>query len=103
MKAILTFLAAALTALAIAIPGSAAEDSTTGATESGSQSETYVPFVTDFPHSAPEAAPPLVAAGGNEGFDGLDAALGATVGLALGALAAASLPPLRRRRSVSSA
>jgi hypothetical protein len=103
MKAILTFFAAALTALAIAIPGSAAEDSTTGATESGSQSETYVPFVTDFPHSAPEAAPPLVAANGNEGFDGVDAALGAAIGLALGALAAASLPPLRRRRSVSSA
>jgi hypothetical protein len=103
MKAILTFLAAALTALAIAIPGSAAEDSTMGATESGSQSETYVPFVTDFPHSAPEAAPPLVAANGNEGFDGVDAALGAAIGLALGALAAASLPPLRRRRSVSSA
>jgi hypothetical protein len=103
MKAILTFLAAALTALAIAIPGSAAEDSTTGATVSGSQSETYVPFVTDFPHSAPEAAPPLVAANGNEGFDGLDVALGAAAGLALGALAAASLPPLRRRRSVSSA
>ena len=103
MKAILTFLAAALTALAIAIPGSAAEDSTTGATERGPQSETYVPFVTDFPHSAPEAAPPLVAANGNEGFDGLDVALGAAAGLALGALAAASLPPLRRRRSVSSA
>ncbi len=103
MKAILTFLAAALTALAIAIPGSAAETSTTGATERGSQSETYVPFVTDFPHSAPEAAPPPVAASGHEGFDGLDAALGAAVGLALGALAAASLPPLRRRRSVSSA
>ena len=103
MKAILTSLAAALTALAFAIPASAAEGSTTGAPVGTTQSEPYVPFVTDFPHSAPEAAPPRLAATGNEGFDGLDAALGAAVGVALGALAAASLPSLRRRRSVSSA
>jgi hypothetical protein len=103
MKAILTLVAAALTALAIAIPGAAAEGSTTGATENGSRSEAYVPFVTDFPRSAPEAGVPRVAAVGNAGFDGLDVAIGAAVGLALGALAVASLPPLRRRRSVSSA
>lgn len=70
---------------------------------SASQSGRYVPFVTDFPNRVPEATPTGVGAHASGGLDGRDAAFGVAVGVALGALAAASLPALRRRRTVSSA
>ncbi len=101
MKPILTLLAAALAAAALAIPA-AAGDPATDVPRSAS-SERYVPFVTDFPASAPEVARPGVAVPVGDGFVGLDAAFGAAVGLALGALAAVSLPRLGRRRTISSA
>ena len=103
MKAILTLVAASLAAMALAVSAPAAEY-IPGVTDfpSASQSERYVPFVTDFPNRAPAAAPAVSVATAN-GFDGRDAALGAAVGLALGALAATSLPALSRRRRVSSA
>jgi ABC-type oligopeptide transport system substrate-binding subunit len=104
MKTLLISLAAVLAATALAIPVSAAERQTPGVTDgaSASQSQRYVPFVTDFPRVAPEAAPSGIEADGSVGFGGLDAALGVAIGLALGALAAVSLPALSRRRSVSS-
>jgi hypothetical protein len=104
MKALLTHVVAALAATALAVSASAAERQTPGVTDvpSASQSQRYVPFVTDFPSAAPEAAPPGIEADSSVGFAGRDAALGAAIGLALGALAAMSLPALRRRRSVSS-
>lgn len=86
MKAILTLAAASLAAAALAGPGSASPDP-------------FVPFVTDFPAGDRTTAPKVA----SDGFDGLDAALGAAAGLALGALAAASVPAARRRRSLSSA
>lgn len=105
MKTLLISLAAALAATVLAVSAWGAERQTPGVTDapSASQSQRYVPFVTDFPRAAPEAAPPRIEADGSVGFGGLDAALGAAIGLALGALVAVSLPALRRRRSVSSA
>jgi hypothetical protein len=105
MKAFLTLLAAVLAATALAVSASAADSYSPGSTDfpSASQSERYVPFVTDFPNHGPEAAPAAVEAYAADAFDGLDAAIGAAVGLALGVLAAASLPALRRRRSLSTA
>jgi hypothetical protein len=100
VKALLTLIATSLVAAVLAVPASAAEY-ISGVTDfpSASSSERYVPFVTDFPKRLPEAAPAAHATGGLEGVDAAVAALG----LALGALAAASLPAVRRRRSVSSA
>jgi hypothetical protein len=100
VKALLTLIATSLAAAVLAVPGSAAEY-ISGVTDfpSTSSSEHYVPFVTDFPKPLSEAAPEAHASGG---LDGVDAAVVA-LGLALGALAAASLPAVRRRRSVSSA
>ena len=107
MKAVLTLLAVALAATALAVSAAAAADEKyiPGVTDfpSAQQSERYVPFVTDFPASAPEAVPAGVAAEAGGGFDGLDAAVGVAVGLALGALGAVSAPALRRRRSLSNA
>jgi hypothetical protein len=100
VKALLTLIASSLAALAFAVPGSAAEY-VSGVTDfpSASSSERYVPFVTDFPKPLQSA---VSEAHANGGLDGLDAAV-AALGLALGALAAASLPAVRRRGSVSSA
>jgi hypothetical protein len=67
------------------------------------QSERYIPGVTDFPSYAPEAPVTDVEVRGTDGFDWLDAGFGAAVGLALGALAAASLLAVRRRTGLSAA
>jgi len=105
LKAILALVTASLAATAIAVSASAAERYIPGVTDfpSASQSERYVPFVTDFPNRAAEAAPAGAEAHATGGFDGVEAVVGASVVLALGALAAASLPALRRRKAVSSA
>jgi hypothetical protein len=104
MKALLTLVAALLAATALAVSASAAERYVPGVTDfpSVSQSERYVPFVTDFPNRVPEAAPTGVGVA-TDGSAGLDAAVGVALGLAFAALAAAALPAMRRRRSVSSA
>jgi hypothetical protein len=99
LKTILTLVAAALAAATLASSASAG-DSRAGIARGGSPSEPYVPFVTDFPAPAREAAPPRAAVRAAGGFDEVDAAFGAAAGLALSALAAASL---RRRGRVSSA
>jgi hypothetical protein len=100
VKALLTLIATSLATIVLAVPASAAEY-ISGVTDfpSTPSSERYVPFVTDFPKPLAEAAPEAHATGGLHGVDAAVAALG----LALGALAVASLPALRRRRSVSSA
>lgn len=123
MKAILSLIAASLAAMALAVSASAADRYVPGVTDfpSVSQSEGYVPGVTDFPQtgaveryvpgvtdfpsSAPEAPAPVTVGDAyvTDGFDWLDAAFGAAVGLALGALAAASLLALRRRTGLSAA
>lgn len=84
---------------ATALPAAAAAKESLRTVDAPSAPERYVPFVTDFPTTA--APPARVDTTG--GFDGLDAALGAAVGLALGALGAASVPALRSRRRVASA
>jgi hypothetical protein len=103
MKTILTLAAAALAAVALAGPGSAAEAPGVTAMPAAQEGERYVPFVTDFPDYGHEAAQTRVSSAGAGGFDALDAALGAAAGLAVGALAAAALPARHRRRAVSSA
>jgi hypothetical protein len=105
MKSVLTLLAASLVAAALALSASAADRYIPFVTDfpRASQSERYVPFVTDFPSGAPAAPPVGVAAPVTEGFDWLDAAFGAAGGFLLGALAAASLPALRRDTSASAA
>lgn len=89
MKAISTLLAASLAAAALAASGSAADR--------------YVPFVTDFPSSTPDAPPTRVTAPVTDGFDWRDAAFGAAAGFALGALVPASRLVLRRQTGVSTA
>ena len=123
MKGILTLLTASLAAVALAAPASAADSYIAGVTDfpSAEQSERYVPGVTDFPatgrieqyvpgvtdfpRAAPEspAPPAAVDVYVTDGFDWLDAAFGAAVGLALGALAAAMLLALRRRTGIATA
>jgi hypothetical protein len=101
MKAILSLLAVSLAAVALAVTPAAAEDYIPGVTDfpkSAEQSERYVPGVTDFPSRAAEIR--SVEAGSvyrSDGFDWLDAGFGAAIGIALGALAGASLIALRRR------
>jgi hypothetical protein len=123
MKVILSLIAASLAAVALAVSASAADRYVPGVTDfpSSGQVESYVPGATDFPQTgaieryvpgvsdfpsyAPEA--PVTVTGSDvyvtDGFDWLDAAFGAAVGLALGALAAASLLALRRRTGFSAA
>lgn len=105
MKAIPTLLAAASAAMALAVSTYAAEPHSAGITNTpdGTEPERYIPFVTDFPEQHPEASGPVLAADTSDGFDGLDAAFGAAVGVAVGALGAVSLPALRRRNTLSSA
>jgi hypothetical protein len=99
MKALLALLAASFAATALAVSASGANGYTPFVTDfPRSQPERYVPFVTDFPTTVPEAEPAGAGAHPTDGFDWRDAAFG----LALVALAAASLPALRRRRTVSS-
>jgi hypothetical protein len=70
---------------------------------SASQSEPYVPFVTDFPSRTPVVATAHDEAHTTGWFDGHYSAFAVPIGIALLALAAASTPALRRRRTVSSA
>ena len=67
------------------------------------QSERYIPGVTDFPSYAPESPATVGQVHVSDGFDWLDAGFGVAVGLALGALAAASLLVLRRRTGIRTA
>lgn len=90
MTRLLTLLVAAAAAAALAVPASAG----------GRPAEPYVPFVTDFPSGTADARVRTAASGG---FDGVDAAVGAVAGLALGGLAAASAPAVRRRLRYSGA
>jgi hypothetical protein len=105
MKAILSLIAASLAAVALAVPASAADKYIPGVTDfpRAEQSERYVPGVTDFPSYAPDAPATGVQVHVGDGFDWLDAGFGAGVGLALGALAAASLLAVRRRTGLSAA
>jgi hypothetical protein len=105
MKAILSLLAASLAAGALAVSASAADEYIPGVTDfpTAEQSERYVPGVTDFPSYAPEAPSRAAAVHVSDGFDWLDAGFGAAAGLALGALAAASLLAVRRRTGLSAA
>jgi hypothetical protein len=121
MKAILSLTAASLAAVAVAVSASAADRYIPGVTDfpSASQSERYIPGVTDFPSTGkveryvpgvtdfPSYAPQAPAVGNDvrvtDRFDWLDAGFGVAIGLALGALAAASLLALRRRTGLSTA
>ena len=104
VKAIIALLVASLAASVLAVSASAADGFVPGVTDfpSASRSEPYVPFVTDFPSRTPAVATADVEAH-TAGLDGLYSAFAVAGGLALLALAAASRPALRRRRSVSSA
>jgi hypothetical protein len=104
VKAIVALLVAALAATILAASGSAADRFIPGVTDfpSASQSEPYVPFVTDFPSRTPVVATDDEAHMTGS-FDGHSSAFAVAIGLALLALAAASRPALRRRRSMSSA
>ena len=103
MKTLPTLIAALLAAAALAVPASAAEPYVPGVTDfpSSPYSARYMPFMTDFPR-APVTAPADVEAHSSSGLGSADAGL-AALALALSALVAASLPALRRRRTVSSA
>ncbi len=106
MKATLTtLLAALLAAAALATSASAGDGYVPFVTDfpRPHQTERYVPFVSDFPSAPAQAPSGNVAARATDGFDWLDAALGAAVGAALGALGIASLPALRRQADVSPA
>ena len=123
MKAILSLLAASLAAAALAVPASAADRYIPGVTDfpNAPQGERYIagvtdfpqtggievyrPGVTDFPSYAPEPQAPVAVVDVHvtDGFDWLDAAFGAALGLAFGAMAAAALLVLRRRTDVSTA
>jgi ABC-type oligopeptide transport system substrate-binding subunit len=105
MKPILSLIAALLAAGALAVSAPAADKYVPGVTDfpTAERAEPYIPGVTDFPSYAPEAPVAGVEVHVADGFDWLDAAFGASVGLALGALAAASLPTLRRRTGLSAA
>lgn len=105
MKAILSLVAASVAAVALAVSASAADKYIPGVTDfpTAPQAERYVPGVTDFPSYAPEAPATGVQVHVTDGFDWVDAGFGVAIGLALGALAAASLLMLRRRTGVSTA
>jgi hypothetical protein len=105
MKAILSLVAVSLAAVGLAVSASAADKYIPGVTDfpSAAQAERYIPGVTDFPSYAPEAPTAAVEVYVSDGFDWLDAALGAAVGLAIGALAAAALLAQRRRTGFSTA
>ena len=103
-KAIIVLLVASVVATVLAASASAADGFVPGVTDfpSASQSEPYVPFVTDFPSRTPGVATADDEAHATHGVEALYAAV-AVAGLALLAVAAASRPALRRRRSMSSA
>jgi hypothetical protein len=103
MKAILSLLAVSLAAVALAVTPAAAEEYIPGVTDfptSAQDSERYVPGVTDFPNYGPV---PEARTYVGDGFDWLDASFGAAVGIALGALASASLLAVRRRTKLTTA
>jgi hypothetical protein len=103
MKAILSLLAVSLAAVALAVSPAAAEDYVPGVTDfptSAQDSERYVPGVTDFPRYAPV---PEARTYVSDGFDWLDAGFGAAAGIAIGALAGASLLVVRRRAKLTTA
>ena len=105
MKAILSLIAVSIAAVAMAVSASAADEFIPGVTDfptTGEVDRQYVPGVTDFPSYVPES-PSTAQAYVSDGFDWLDAGFGAAIGLALGALAAASLLAMRRRARVSTA
>jgi hypothetical protein len=106
MKAILSLIAVSIAAVALAVSASAADEFIPGVTDfpsTGNVDARYIPGVTDFPSYAPEAPATGTQVYVSDGFDWIDAGLGVAVGVALGALAAATLLVLRRRTGVSTA
>ena len=101
----IALLVASVAATVLAVSASAADRFVPGVPDfpSASRSEPYVPFVTDFPSRTPGVATADDEAHTTHGVDGLYSAVAVAGGLALLALAAASRPALRRRRSMSSA